>query len=102
MAPERITTSKSAKRMIGFSPAVVLAMGAVVVSLVALAFSVGRHFPISAATDLNQAGAPTGDLETIRQTAAIAYDQLEVDRGVAATSTYSATRQARRGDSDDD
>lgn len=82
-------------------------LGVLVVSLVALAFSVGRHFPIDSVSreeDENwiETGAPLRSLEEITKSPAIAFDRLEVDRGGLESSSSGATPQAKRGDRDDD
>ena len=83
----------------GGRTAMAFAVGALLVSVVALAFSVGRHFPIPAAAEDERAKVPSGPLEEIKTYGAIAYDRLEVDRGGAHA--RDAVRNASRGDADD-
>lgn len=108
MATERLPRANESRSSLGKSPSIVVAVCVLIVSVMALAFSVGRHFPISPAVKTDEMRVPVGgSLEPITQRSAIAYDRLEVDRGGAKTNSFSAasvstTRQARRGDRDDD
>ncbi len=81
----------------------VVASAVLVVSMLALAFSIGRYFPMPRTTDTNHRPVLTDalePLEEIKQRQAIEFDRLEVDRGGAELGSEDAMRQAKRGDAE--
>ena len=124
MATGKLVKRYESHRRFDIPATLVFAVFALAVSIVAVAFSVGRHFPISPSVDMENTRAlatsssegrgllqEITQLKEITQRAAIAYDRLKVDRGSTETSSYetasnnatvtSATQQARRGNPDD-
>src|SRR5262245_35558401 len=63
------------------------ALGAVCVSALALAFSLGRHWPLKPQAEKQPEILPT--LAEVRRRPAVAFDQLEIDRGTAASEDLS-------------
>lgn len=64
-------------------PVEAFAAGALVVSALALAVSVGRHFPLNVAPNGTSAAANLPALDEVRSQTALDYEQLAVDRGTA-------------------